>query len=179
MRIRPCVILSERIAAPTFVILSERVARVEGSRFSEAHKTPIARRKAKAFASRFRVDNASTHLHHAPTYPRVTVRLNLHPPPSPMIQKSRFLRNVRALSALTPLRWSRSRYSFLYLNSSLSRYQQSSNESAANKLYLMPDLFSRNHLFARYATILARSSLCIDRRSPFVFPLNDLFLRLR
>ena len=62
------------------VILSERVARVEGSRFSGAGKTPIARRRVKSFTSRLRVDNASPYSHRAPTYPHVTVRLNLHPP---------------------------------------------------------------------------------------------------
>ena len=67
----------------------KRHCEVEGSRFSEAGKTPIARRRAKAFASRFRVDNASTCLHHAPTYPHVTVRLNLHPPPPLPVFKNR------------------------------------------------------------------------------------------
>ena len=51
---------------------------VKESRFFYATQ---ARRRVKAFASRFRVDNASTHLYRAPTYPHVTVRLNLHPPP--------------------------------------------------------------------------------------------------
>ena len=65
--------------------------------FWSTHDSHNAATRVKAFASRFRVDNASTCLQLASTYPPVTVRLNLHLRHLG-VKKSRFLRIVRVLA---------------------------------------------------------------------------------